>query len=150
MDVTLSDKTYRIGKLNAINQSYVFKRIAPLVLSALGALSNIGQFIRVPSSDKSDGDQHNDASMSVDYVAMAAPFVSVLAKMPDDDMTFVFKVCLEKVSMIDGKESHPIMVNGQIMYDTIPLLDLMHLTWLVIRDDLLNFIAGIATALDAQ
>lgn len=147
MDVTLSDKTYRIGRLNAINQSYVFKRIAPLVLSALGALSNIGQFIK---NDKSDGDKHNDASMSVDYVAMAAPFVSVLAKMPDDDMTFVFKVCLEKVSMIDGKESHPIMVNGQIMYDTIPLLDLMHLTWLVIRDDLLNFIAGIATALDAQ
>lgn len=144
MEVEIKGKTYRVGRLNALNQMYVFKRISPIAIAFLGTLGNIRKFVNVSQKEETTG---NDVDVELDFAELGTPVIQAFSRIPDEDVSFVMAKCLEQVMRLDGKEAHRIMVNGQIMYDDIQLIDLMHLTWLVVRDDLQNFTSGIVTRL---
>ena len=154
MEITLNGKTYRIERLNALNQAYVFKRLSPLAIAVLGTLSNISRFVKVSPSDPAENQDENTArevKVEMDYAALGTPVMEAFSRMPDEDVEFILRTCLEKVLWIKNeREAHRIMVNGQLMYEDSLLIDLMYLTWLVVRDDLQNFTSGIVTLLAAQ
>ena len=134
-ETALNGHNYRIGKLNTFDQAKVFKRVSsmiPVIASVLVGLANT--------------DDDKEISFN-DIAIMAKPVIDVFSAMPDDDMEFILKTCLSAVMCQVGKEWHPVMSNGQIMYDHIDIADMMVLAYLVCRDDIANFTRKIVTSL---
>ena len=137
-ETTLNNHNYRINGLNTFDQAKVLKRISPMVPVIASVLIDLAH------RAKTDEDQEISFN---DIAVMAKPVIDVFSAMPDDDMEFVLKICLSAVMIQVGKEWHPVMSSGQLMYDHIDMADMMVMAYLVIRDDISNFTAKIVTNL---
>lgn len=141
MEITLQDKNFRIGKLSALQQFYVFKRLSPVLPAIAIGIGSLKSF--------ADADSKEERMPNNELVGLFSPIIDVFSKIPDDEMDFILKTSLSVVQIQSGKEWHPVAVNGQIMYDSIDVADMLTLVYYVNRDDILNFIQKTVTNLVA-
>lgn len=142
MEVTLTDKIYRVGKLNAFSQLYVFKRLSPMLPALAVGFGGLGALAEKEKDDE-------DIIPLTKLADAFNPVIDTFAKLPDEDMDFILKTCLAVVHVQDGKEWHPVVSNGQIMYDTIEAADMMALVYYCVRDEIANFTQKTVTNLFA-
>ncbi len=120
-EIKVGEHTYTIGKLTPYQQLHVARRLLPLFIGASSSITE-GQ---------------------TDDLEWAAPFVSAISKMPDDEVDAIINPCLSVVSRKSGEMWAPVMPKpGQMMFQDISIVDMMSLVGAVLQENIGNFFQG--------
>ena len=135
-EITIAGNTYRYGKLNAIEQFHLERRILPLVFSAFPAFSSVM------------GEKGEDAVISwEEVIEKSKPLADTLSGMSDEDAEYVTRTCLGVVHRKQGMEWSPVMSDGNLMFDDLDAFEMVLLSFFVIRRNLANFMQKLVTFL---
>ncbi|HEE5399780.1 TPA: hypothetical protein R7O42_000599 [Acinetobacter baumannii] len=137
---------YEIGRLNAIDQFHVSRKIAPIIPTIMPILTELAKGELQKTIEKLESAEENDVSGLAEanlesLGAALQPLMDVFAKMPEDDVDYVIKKCLTVVSRNGAK----VVVRDAIMFDDLGMEHILPLTIAVIRTNLGNFIQGLLT-----
>ena len=139
--IPIGGHDYTIGRLNALDQLHVSRKIAPIVPNIMPILTEVakGDLEKVIESIEAD---ENAELAGLEPLAKALePFMEAIAKMPEDDVNYVIYKCLSVV-----KRNGAVVCRGEsIMFDDLDMNHLLPLTVAVIRTNLGNFIQGLLT-----
>lgn len=141
MQITISNKNYTIGRLNALDQLHVSRKIAPIVPSLIPIISEVakGGLSKVIESIElgDDVELENIDLTELDGLSAAmAPLMDIIAGMSEDDTNLVVHKCLSVVNR-DGA----VLCRGEsIMFDDLDMMQILPLVIAVIRQNLGNFI----------
>ena len=125
-DITINDVKFRTGKIPALDQIKIVKRIFPLI-SGLGAAF----------------DQMNNGAGGV-WSALG-PMGDAVSKMPDADSDFVIKMCLgvcQKYHEVPGESGgqwRRVISDGVVMFDDLDMGTILQLTFAVLQENLGTF-----------
>ena len=139
--IPIGGHDYSIGRLNALDQLHVSRKIAPIIPNIMPILTEVakGDLEKVIASIETD---ENAELAGLEPLAKALePFMEAIAKMPEDDVNYVIHKCLSVV-----KRNGSVVCRGEsIMFDDLDMNHLLPLTVAVIRTNLGNFIQGLLT-----
>jgi len=129
-EVTVQGHVYRIGKLSAMEQFHVGRRIAPLV-ATYGMTMDL---------DVIFGQKAIDVEQ---LVGSLGPISHVLAAMNDETTDYIIATCLKAVQRREDGGQQAAWANvsngAQIMYADIELLGMVRLVVAVLRENLGDF-----------
>ncbi len=130
MELELSGNNYKIGKLSAMQQLHIVRRLAPTIFALSSATST-----DTPKTD-------------FEALSALAPVADMISKMSDEDSEYVVKSCLSVVFRQNATGWAKIQAgNGNLMFDDIDLSAMMKLTFEVVKDNLGNFLTALPTQL---
>lgn len=139
--IPIGGHDYAIGRLNALDQLHVSRKIAPIVPNIMPILTEVakGDLEKVIASIETD---ENAELAGLEPLAKALePFMEAIAKIPEEDVNYVIYKCLSVV-----KRNGSVVCRGEsIMFDDLDMNHLLPLTVAVIRTNLGNFIQGLLT-----
>ncbi|MDH1068934.1 hypothetical protein N5B96_05430 [Acinetobacter johnsonii] len=141
MQITISGKNYTIGRLNALDQLHVSRKIAPIIPSLIPIISEVakGGLSKVIESMElgDDVELENIDLKELDGLSSAlSPLMDVIAGMSEADTNLVIHKCLSVV-IRDGA----VLCRGEsIMFDDLDMMQILPLAVAVIRKNLGNFI----------
>ena len=141
MQITISGKNYTIGRLNALDQLHVSRKIAPIIPSLIPIISEVakGGLSKVIESMElgDDVELENIDLKELDGLSGAlSPLMEVIAGMSEADTNLVIHKCLSVV-IRDGA----VLCRGEsIMFDDLDMMQILPLVVAVIRKNLGNFI----------
>lgn len=129
-EIEVKGHSYRVGKLNAIQQFHVARRLGPALIVA-------GVSIEMLRNGMNLGQEK--------MLAMVGPVMDVISKMPDEEVEYVLYTCLGVVQRGEGGKWAQVLasVGGgrpQIMYETLELPELIELCVAVLQENLANFL----------
>lgn len=131
MTTDINGTTYVIGKLSAMEQLHVARRLAPVLASLIPAfVGNPGLFDK--NEDEGGG---ADAMM----IIASGPVAETLSKMSNEDVDYVVNACLSVCEWKQAKNFAKVMVNKVLMKGNLELDELMGLTIAVIQENLGRF-----------
>ena len=137
--ITIGEHDYTIGRLNALDQFHVSRKIAPIIPTLMPIISEVakGDLSKIIESIEL-GD--NNELGSLEPLAQALePFMEAFAKMPEEDVNYIIHKCLSVV-----KRGSSVVCRGQsIMFDDLDMGQILPLVVAVIRVSLSNFIQGL-------
>lgn len=134
-EITVNDQQYRIGKLTAMQQFHVSRRIAPIIPTLIPV------FVKLTRDGGLSGDLAG-------FGEVLAPFADGISKLEDQASEEIIAMCLAVVSRLDGQKWSPVW-NRQYktcMFDDIDLSVMINLAVQVIKDSLTPFIRGLVTS----
>lgn len=123
--------TYSVGKLGAIPQFHVVRRLAPALMGLAPMLQNRTEAM---------------AALKVDPLRVLSPLVDAFGSMDDKDVNYVLSTCL---SVVQRKQPDPIgwaavtSTQGDIMFDDIGMVELAHLVWKVLEYNVAGFYSAL-------
>ena len=139
--IPIGGHDYSIGRLNALDQLHVSRKIAPIIPNIMPILTEVakGDLEKVIESIESG---ENEELGGLEPLAKALePFMEAIAKIPEEDVNYVIHKCLSVV-----KRNGAVVCRGEsIMFDDLDMNHLLPLTVAVIRTNLGNFIQGLLT-----
>ena len=144
----IGQHNYTIGRLNAIDQLHVSRKIAPIVPKIMPILTELAKGDLVKLFEKLDGeaaelsisDIDADDLEGLDGLADAlGPLMEVFSQMNEDDVNYLIHKCLGVVKRGTALVSR----NNSLMFDDIDLQQIMPLVLAVIRINLGDFIRGL-------
>lgn len=115
-EVEIDGRTYRLGKLSAMTQFHVSRRLLPVFTSL-------------------DGEKGE----------MLPRLMDAVSKLSDDDSEYVIGKCLADCAVKrDGDAGWaPIYRNGQLMFEEIGMAGMLRLTFATIEENLASFFTGL-------
>jgi hypothetical protein len=131
METTLNGKQYRIGKLSAMKQFHVARRVAPALTGLVSAFGGA-------TADQAD------------FAKALGPLVDAVAKMPDADAEYVLGTCLSVVSRQTDPTTWAPVWRDQMVFDDIDLKTMVQLAAKVIQDNLGNTFGALPASLPAK
>ena len=132
----LKGNEYRIGKLDAMRQLHVSRRIAPIIPTLVPVFLKIAQ----------QGDVMKDLA---GVAELCEPFAEALAEMSDEHSEYIFATCLSVVKRQTSPTNFAPVWSASAkacMFDDIDLGDMIQLVLAVIQDSLGPFIRGLLTS----
>lgn len=125
----MNGKTYKIGKMNALAQFHVARRLLPALATAGIGLAQL-----------------KEMSSLDDLMALAVPISDVVSKMTDADANYIIFTCLQVVSREEvlepGKPGRyaPVVSGNQLMYADIDMMQMLRLAAEVVKENLGGFL----------
>ncbi|CAG9268997.1 hypothetical protein WK39_03120 [Burkholderia cepacia] len=151
-EIELSGKRYQIGKLNAMQQFHVSRRIAPIIPPMLPVLMGLYSEIAKGGSAAADSgtapDGVRNALKLVETISpVLQPFADALANLKDEDAEYVFGTCLSVVERqhMNGWAKVWSAQHRTSMFDDLGIDVMLPLVVRVIVANLGNFIGGLLT-----
>lgn len=157
--INIGEHAYTIGRLNALDQFHVSRKIAPIIPTLMPIITEVakGDFIKVIESIEAVDGKNGEAVDGKNLVGEAVdgkdltglqplaealePFMEAFAKMPEDDVNYIIHKCLAVV-----KRGSASVCRGQsIMFDDLDMAQILPLVIAVIRVSMANFIQGLLT-----
>jgi hypothetical protein len=132
MEQEINGHSYRFGKIDAMKQFHVVRRLAPALASVGLSLGRLKQLANVAD--------------------LLGPAFEVIAKMSDEDSNYIIYTCLRAVSRKDGQGAGtgwmPLVPSSQDMlaYQDIELPEMLQLVMWVLRVNLEGFFKGLTDA----
>lgn len=135
---------YSIGRLNAVDQFHVSRKIAPIVPKLMPIITEVakGDLTKVLESINQDEDGNLSDLGDLQPLADAlSPLMDAIAQMPEDDVNYIIYKCLS----VAKRGSAAVCRNNTIMFDDIDMTQVLPLVIATIRINLGNFIQGLLT-----
>lgn len=134
---TPEERTYQIGKLDAMKQFHLVRRLGPVLVIAGVSLDMIRSGMKVDMGD---------------IVAMAGPVMEVMSRMPDDEAEYLVFLCLSVCKMKQGDKWAPLMSpdGKKLMFSNIEMPEMLRVVVEVLKDNLGNFLTGLRAELISQ
>lgn len=131
-NVSVQGHDYVIGKLNAMDQFHITRRLAPM-------MANMGitaAQLKKLSSGKPTQDQ---------ILALLGPAVGTLSAMENDNVEYIIHKCMSVVHRVDSGKAQPVQAApGRFMYDDIDMPVMLMLTYEVCKFNLQGFMSGLS------
>ena len=127
--IEMDGNSYQIGKINALKQFHVSRRLGP-ILAAMGiSLQTLAKGMKPDM---------------MDFAEIVGPASAVLARMTDDDANYIIFECLGVVTrkQSDGRYSK-VMIDGVMAFEDIELPGMLQLIVLVLQSNIGNFLKGL-------
>lgn len=139
--IPIGGHDYAIGRLNALDQLHVSRKIAPIVPNIMPILTEVAKGDLEKVIESIEADENAELGGLEPLAKALEPFMEAIAKMPEDDVNYVIYKCLSVV-----KRNGAVVCRGEsIMFDDLDMNHLLPLTVAVIRTNLGNFIQGLLT-----
>ena len=139
--ITIGEHDYTIGRLNALDQFHVSRKIAPIVPTLMPIITEVAKGDLSKAIESIELGDNNELGSLEPLAQALEPFMEAFAKMPEDDVNYVIHKCLSVV-----KRGSSIVCRGQtIMFDDLDMGQILPLVVAVIRVSLGNFIQGLLT-----
>ena len=139
--IPIGGHDYTIGRLNALDQLHVSRKIAPIVPNIMPILTEVAKGDLEKVIESIEADENAELGGLEPLAKALEPFMEAIAKMPEDDVNYVIYKCLSVV-----KRNGAVVCRGEsIMFDDLDMNHLLPLTIAVIRTNLGNFIQGLLT-----
>jgi len=143
MEAVVNGQTYSAGKLDAMKQFHVARRLGPaiwtLILTSVGSVQAVlpeGGATTVADTVASLGDAETLRGLT----ASIGPLVGILSTMGDADAEYVIHACLAAVSRRSGDGGAPIQTaEGHLLFSDIDMPVMLQLVFSVLRENLANF-----------
>lgn len=139
VEITLNEQQYRVGKLDAMKQFHVTRRIGPLLPKLVPALMGKDKLLAVIGSDALTEQAAIDAAEAV------APFVNALADMTDEASEYVITACMGVVTRQQANGWRPVWGGGTSLFDDMDMGVIGPLVVRVISESLGPFLRGLFT-----
>ena len=140
-NLMINGHEYTIGRLNALDQLHVSRKIAPVVPTLMPIISEIAKGDLEKTIQAIEAGNNEELSGLEPLTEALAPLMDAFAGMPEDDVNYITYKCLSVV-----KRDGSIVCRGQsLMFDDIELGEMFPLVIAVIRINLGNFIRGLLT-----
>ena len=140
-NIELNGHEYVIGRLNALDQLHVSRKIAPIIPNIMPILTEVAKGDLEKVIESIEADENAELGGLEPLAKALEPFMEAIAKMPEDDVNYVIHKCLSVV-----KRNGAAVCRGEsIMFDDLDMNHLLPLTVAVIRTNLGNFIQGLLT-----
>lgn len=142
-----NNHTYQIRQMSAITQLLVAQKIAPLVIPMLQMGLNEGVMERLRGSDGNKADILDAMLPNIERI------MAVMAKMPEQDLQYIYRECLRHLLRSGGSESGMGWQevwneqNNRPLFDDIQGFDILILSVEVVKDQLENFMSGVLSML---
>ena len=137
--ITIGEHDYTIGRLNALDQFHVSRKIAPIVPTLMPIISEVAKGDLSKTIESIELGDNNELGSLEPLAQALEPFMEAFAKMPEDDVNYIIHKCLSVV-----KRGSSIVCRGQsIMFDDLDMGQILPLVVAVIRVSLGNFIQGL-------
>lgn len=162
-EIELSGKRYQIGRLNAMQQFHVSRRIAPIIPSMIpvlmkfyaeiertrNAAANAALGALAAGEDAPSSVEQRDVLGLVDTIApVLQPFADALAGLKDEDAEYVFGTCLSVVERQhqNGWAKVWSAAHKTSMFDDMDIGSMLPLVVRVVVENLGPFINGLLTS----
>lgn len=122
-EIEVLGATYRIGKMNALTQLHVGRRLLPALIAVGIKAEDLGQ------------------RSNVGIVDFMEPAVKLMGSMSDADVNYVLFRCLDAVSRKSGDRFAPIVNGERLMFEDIDMPSMVRLTAAVLQENLGGFFA---------
>lgn len=152
----VNGKLYRVGKLDAIKQLHLARKIGPIVAKIAP------QFIGVANSERPqpNGDNQIEAEAEIpqegpvplpgatsltDTIKLIEPVLDALADMKDEDVNYITRLCLSVTKRQEGPNAwmSPWNANaGRFQFDDIDMNVLVQICLNVIQENIGGFLAA--------
>lgn len=133
--------TYRAGKLPAMTQLHVTRRLAPFLSALMGALPG-GQAQALLKAAKETAPAAEADAAQLGMAAMG-PLLDAVGSMPDEQVDYVIKACLSVVERKDASGGWAqVMSSGGLMFEDLDMVALLSITRHVLQRDLAGFFGG--------
>jgi len=132
MEIEVRGQLYKAGRIDAMKQFHVVRRLAPI----LSAMADIGGLQAAFS-----GGQPQAADMAV----MLVPLANAVSSMPDADVEYVLGICLDVVERKQpgGGWAKVRASNGALMFEDIDMAAMLMIAGGVLGHNLSGFFAGL-------
>jgi hypothetical protein len=131
-DFTVAGQSYKSGKMDAIKQSHVVRRLTPVAGSIKQAFDLAGQ---------------PETFSMVDAIPIMSKVVS---EMSDEHWEYILYACLDITQRQQGTAWTRIRMGNSLMFEDIQLSEMMQIVWSVLNDNLANFISALLAQISAQ
>lgn len=138
-EFVVEGNTYRAGRINALEQFHIVRRLAPVVAELAPALQKLG-----PISALKDEAQAEAALERVGLDEVLGPLALAFGKLSDEDANYVLLGLLRACSRREpnGLGWSPVASVGGIMFADVSMPGLLQLGWAVFRENLQGFFAA--------
>src|SRR5207253_4356052 len=144
--VTVDGVQYSIGKLDAMKQFHIARRLWPILAALVKGMKDLNlQDVKQAFSGNGDGDNSQLAELFAQFLqGSAEPVAEALAQMDDAQAENIIYPCLAVVTRQNGNAWAPIKVLGanRLMFDDIDGMSIIKLTVETIKENLGGFISG--------
>lgn len=152
--MTIGQYDYTIGRLSALDQLHVSRKIAPIVPKIMPILTELAKgdlakvFEKIETENENRADHADDTALAVDSSDLESlegladalsPLMEVFSEMAEEDVNYLIHKCLSVVRRGNSLVSR----NGSIMFDDMDLDQILPLVIASIRINLGNFIQGL-------
>lgn len=141
--IEIGSHSYVCGRLNAMAQLHVSRKLAPVLPTLIPLLANADLASQVGAAISGG---HVSSDQANDLARAAKPFAEALAEMPDDSADYVVNTCLSVVKRKSQDGWHGVVREGHCMYDDMDLGVILPLVVRVITGSLGGFIKGLVTS----
>lgn len=159
MNITIKDRVYRTGKLNAFDQWAIARRLGAVFSQSLDPvtihkLMTFAKSFRPEPGTKAPairlGDEVNIDAIA-DAVSTVLPFVSkTIGSLSDEDSKFIFTTCLSVCQVQESQTAWAALAtDGELMYTDLSLATMLRLSVEVIRENLTDFFSELPSLLKA-
>ncbi|HBE9078572.1 phage tail assembly chaperone [Serratia fonticola] len=128
MEFEIKGQKYRSNKLGVFDQLKVSRKLLPVLSGLLGEMKIFKQL--------------KTGQITIDdALKTALPVVAqTLSDMSEEDSNAILHPCLAVVLRQQGTGYVAIFANGQLMFDDIDLMGMLHIAAMVVGDSLGNFL----------
>lgn len=130
---------YSIGRLNAVDQFHVSRKISPLVPKLMPLIAEVAKGDLDKAIEAIDSGEQGDLKDLQPLADALSPFMEAFALMPEDDVNYIIYKCLS-VAKRDGAV---VCRNNTIMFDDMEMAQILPIVIATIRINLGNFIQGL-------
>lgn len=145
MQIKIDNHNYTIGRLNALDQLHVSRKIAPIVPNLIPIISEVAKGGLAKAIEAIDANSENldgvDISNLDGLSTALAPLMNAIAAMSEDDTNYV----IHKTLSVVHREGAILCRGESIMFDDLDMMQILPLVIAVIRHNLGNFIQGLLT-----
>lgn len=137
-EVEMGDHTYRVGRLDAMRQLHVVRRVAPILTKtgvSLAAATSGFTLAKVGAAEDKDAPQDESTLM----ITVMDAAMKVVAEMTDEDFEYVVKSCLSVVSRFDSDKWVPVMTKQGFQYQDMDMPSIVRLVVEVLKENLGGF-----------
>ena len=137
--ITIGEHEYSIGRLNALDQFHVSRKIAPIIPTLMPIISEVAKGDLTKTIESIELGDNNELGSLEPLAQALEPFMEAFAKMSEEDVNYIIHKCLSVV-----KRGSSVVCRGQsIMFDDLDMEQILPLVVAVIRVSLSNFIQGL-------
>jgi len=130
---------YTIGRLNAVDQFHVSRKIAPIVPKLMPIIAEVAKGDLAKVIDSLSEEENGDLTELQPLADALSPFMEAIAQMPEEDVNFIIFKCLS----VAKRGGAVVCRNNSIMFDNLGMTELLPLVIATIRLNLGNFIQGL-------
>lgn len=136
-ELTVAGANYRVGRLSALDQFHVTRRLGPMLVVAGISVEMLSKGM------KADLD---------DLVAMAGPVLDLLSKMSDEDTNYIILTCLKTATREQNKVWARVLApDGKtLMFADMDMPTMIRVVMEVLKLNLGNFLMGLGDELPSQ